>query len=296
MKNANILVPIDFSNLSYKALDAATAIAEIFDGAITPFHSFVSMSDLDELETGTSKKFSDAHEELEQKLIKKLDDAASKRVDAKYLNKGIVHVGNPSEAIIEAAHNFDLVVMTTHGRTGFSRLIMGSVAMKVIRFAPVPVLVVEEASRVKPLKKILLTTDFSNNSLKAIPFARSIAKASGADLDIIHVVSFEQFGSIPQIQSAIDTKKKQIRELVDEHFDDMRDKVRTEIVSTKKSIHEKITKLAHKNDYNLIVMSTIGRTGLDYLRLGSTASNVARHVETAVFTINPRRMKKPTIK
>ncbi len=292
MKNANILVPIDFSELSYKALESAVTFAKLFDGAITPFHSYVSMSDVDIPETSkSSEKLFKDHEQLEKKLAAKLDQKASQYVDSEFLNKGMIQVGNPADAIIEAAQNFDLIVMTTHGRTGFSRLIMGSVAEKVIRFAPVPVVVVEEKSSIAPLEKILLTTDFSEYSLKAVPFARSIAEASKARLDIIHVVSFEQFGSIPQIQAATDTKKKKMRELVEERFSDMKDLVKTDVVSTQRSIHEKITKIVHKGEYNLVIMATIGRTGLEYLRLGSTASNVVRHVENAVFTVNPRRLK-----
>ncbi len=291
MKNVNILVPLDFSDLSLKALEAASVFAELFDGAITPFHSFISLSDVEMPDVSSKEELASGHEELEKKLVEKLNKMAADNADAKFLNEGLVQVGNPADAIIEAAQNFDLIVMTTHGRTGFSRLIMGSVAEKVIRFAPVPVVVVEEGSKVKPLKKILLTTDFSDYSLKAVPFARSIAEASGAHLDIMHIVSFEQFGSIPQIQAATDTRKKQMRELVDERFGDMKDQVTGDVVSTRKSIHEKITNIADSGDYNLIVMATIGRTGLEYLRLGSTASNIVRHVETAVFTINPRRLK-----
>ncbi len=291
MKNLNILVPLDFSSLSFKALEAAEVFAELFDGAITPFHSFISVSELEHQDSPAKEDMTSDQQDLEKRLVDKLNKIAAEHADSKYLNEGMVRIGNPAEAIIDAAQNFDLVAMTTHGRTGFTRLIMGSVAEKVIRFAPVPVLVIEESSKIKPLKKILLTTDFSDYSLKAVPFAKSIAAASGARLDIIHVISFEQFGSIPQIQVAIDSKKKQLRELVEERFDDMSDKVKAEVVSTRKSIHEKITKVANDGDYNLIVMATIGRTGLEYLRLGSTASNVVRHVENAVFTINPRRLK-----
>lgn len=291
MKNVNILVPLDFSSLSLKALESAEVFAELFDGAITPFHSFISMSELEMQDISSHEDMTADQQDLEKKLVEKLNKVAAKHVDAKYLNEGLVRVGNPAEAIIDAAQNFDLVAMTTHGRTGFTRLIMGSVAEKVIRFAPVPVLVVEKSSRIKPLQKMLLTTDFSDYSLKAVPFAKSIAAASGAKLDIIHVISFEQFGSIPQIQAATDTKKKQMRELVEERFNDMPDQVNSDVISTRKSIHEKITKIAKKGDYNLIVMATIGRTGLEYLRLGSTASNIVRHVENAVFTVNPRRLK-----
>lgn len=291
MKNLNILVPIDFSELSYAALEAASTMAEIFDGAITPFHAYLSMSDIDITKEHSSTPFYRAHQELEDNLKQKLEHAAKERVKEPHLQTPCVQVGNPINAIIEKARDFDLIVMTTHGRTGFTRLMMGSVAEKIIRFAPVPVLVVEDGSRIKPLKKILLTTDFSDYSLKAVPFARAIGMASGADIDIIHVVSFEQFGSIPQIQSAIDTKKKQMKLLMSDRFDDMTQQVRTDVVSTNRSVHEKMTKIAEEGEYNLIVMATIGRTGLEYLRLGSTASNIVRHVENPVFTINPRRLK-----
>lgn len=300
MKNAHILVPTDFSELSYKAFEAASVFAELFDGAITPFHSYISVKDAGEMhaiggtgnfESIPARQVSESLAEMEGQLAERLNEAAARHVDSRLLNPGLVHVGNASNTIVEAAQQFDLIVMTTHGRTGFTRLLMGSVAEKVVRFAPVPVVVVEEASRVKPLERILLTTDFSENSLKAIPFARSIAKASNATLDIVHVVSFEQFGSIPQIQAATDTRKKQMKLLVEERFDDMKDQVNSQVVSTQKSIHEKLTRIVEKEEYNLVVMATIGRTGLEYLRMGSTASNVIRHVESAVFTINPRRLK-----
>ncbi|MEX0681500.1 MAG: universal stress protein [Balneolales bacterium] len=293
MKNVNILVPIDFSELSLKALEPASMFAEMFDGAVTPFHSYISLDEMgDMVNTTSSSTKSDANKTIEEKLVQQLNEVVSRQVNHQYLNSGIIYMGNPSEAIVDVAHDFDMIVMTTHGRTGFSRLLLGSVTEKVIRFAPVPVLVIEEHSRLKPLKKILFTTDFSDHSLKAVPFVRTISEAAGADLDIVHIVSFEQFGSIPQIQSSIDTKKKLMRKLVENRFDDLHNKVTSEILTTKKSIHEKITRLAQKQDYNLIVMATIGRTGLEYLRLGSTASNVVRHVENAVLTINPHCFKK----
>ena len=291
MKNANILVPIDFSELSYKAFEVASVFAELFDGAITPFHSYLSLGDIDDPEHPASDTFSDAHEELAKRLMLKLDSESARHAEPSALNRGIIHVGNPSDAIIETAHHFDLIVMTSHGRTGVSRLIMGSVAEKVIRFAPVPVVVAGESSELKPLKRILLTTDFSDYSLKAVPFARSIATASGANLDIIHILSREPLGSASKIQNIIESREEQMQKLVADRFDGMTGNVRTQVLTTKRSIHEKITRISEETDYNLIVMATIGRTGLDYLRLGSTASNVVRHVKPAVFTVNPRRLK-----
>jgi nucleotide-binding universal stress UspA family protein len=66
---------------------------------------------------------------------------------------GRVLVGLPFQTIIEAARaaDVDLIVMGTHGRTGFSHLLLGSVAERVVRHAPCPVLVVRERERAEPV-------------------------------------------------------------------------------------------------------------------------------------------------
>ncbi|MEX0779466.1 MAG: universal stress protein [Balneolales bacterium] len=294
MRNLKILVPLDFSDLGNRALIAARTFAKVFGGKITPFHAYIPITDLDGFYyMGTGFSAQDNFTEVENVLHDRLSETAENHIDSSLLSPAIVDVGNPAQAICHNAEDFDMVVMGTHGRTGFSRLFMGSVTDKVLRICQKPVLVVEEHSELDEIKSILLTTDFSENSTKAFPIALDIAKGSGGSIDLVHVVSKEALGYGDDEEAAGNTasaRNIELEEMVDKFFSEMKERVHAKTLISDKSPHEAIAELNTSKKYNLIVMSTVGRTGLKYLRMGSTTSNVARHVETAVLGINPGRI------
>jgi nucleotide-binding universal stress UspA family protein len=293
MKIVKILVPLDFSELSKKALKAAEVFAQLFEGTITPFHAYIPLTDLDGFHyLGSGVTTQDNLVNVEKIIQNRLKEEAVDLVDARYLTEGHIGIGNPAHAIAEAAKDFDLIVMSTHGRTGFTRLLLGSVAEKVLRLSHTPVLIVEEGSELSPLKKILLTTDFSENSYEAFDIAKKIAKAAKAEIDLLHISRVNDQEAINKVKITEDVRMKSLEKLVIKKFGDMKDIVRPVVVSSKKSAHEAILEETQKNNYNLLIMATIGRTGLDYLMMGSTASNVVRHVETAVLSVNPVRTDK----
>ena len=91
-----------------------------------------------------------------------------------------------------SAHKIDLIVMGTHGRTGVGKVLMGSVAERVFRQAACPVLTVGpavsgEPSSIADLHEILFATDFSPESLSALPYAISLAEEHDARLYLVHV-------------------------------------------------------------------------------------------------------------
>ena len=95
------------------------------------------------------------------------------------------------------AEDIDLVVIGTHGRTGVGKLLMGSVAEKIFRHAPCPVLTVGpqvsgEPDSIADLHEILFPTDFSAESLAALPYAVSLAQSGGARLYLLHVAGTAQ--------------------------------------------------------------------------------------------------------
>ena len=102
----------------------------------------------------------------------------------------------PAEEIVRYAEHeqIDLIVMGTHGRTNMAHLLMGSVAEKVVRSAPCPVLTVP--ARTTPtgktppfkLKKILVPIDFSGISKDALPLATFLVAQFDAELILLHVV------------------------------------------------------------------------------------------------------------
>ncbi len=286
-----ILVPTDFSQLSEKALDVAGRFAKLMGGKVTPFHSHVPISEVDEpYALGMSSQMYQDFEEIEKSLSERLGQLSEEIVDQKYLTKPLVMMGNPAQSIIDTSEDYDYIVMSTHGRTGFSRFLLGSVAEKVLRLAHTPVLIVEDESEVNDFKKILVTTDFSDNAAAAYPYALDIARRSGGELDLLHILSYDQIeedetGSL----SISEIREKRVKLVEKEHFHSLKGKVTSKVVISPDSPHEAIFKHVKENPYNLIVMATVGRTGINYLMMGSTTANLVRHVNTAILSVNPKR-------
>lgn len=140
----HILVPTDFHEASASALELAVSMAQAFDAKLTllhvwevpiyPYMDFMLNSSLiTRVEDAAVKGLAEALEKLQQKL----PTAESK-----------LKTGLPWHGVLEAINELgvDLVVMGTHGRHGLSRLTLGSVAERVVRLSPVPVLTVHAAS------------------------------------------------------------------------------------------------------------------------------------------------------
>lgn len=287
-----ILVPIDFSELSEKALEVANEFAKLVNGKITPFHSHIPISELDEpYALGMSSQVYQDFEEIESNLGERVAEISAKKIEKARLDSPIIAMGNPAQAIIDASEDYDYVIMSTHGRTGFTRFLLGSVAEKVLRLSHTPVIIVEDDSDVDHFKKILVTTDFSDNSTVAFPHAINIAEKSGADIDLIHILSYDQFDDGIEDKSLKKIREERIKIFEKEHFHAFKGKVNAQVIVSLDSPHEAIYKYVKENPYNLIVMSTVGRTGINYMMMGSTTANLVRHVNTAILSVNPRKEK-----
>lgn len=293
MKNPKIIVPIDFSVLNESALKTANVFARRFQGTVTPFHAYIPLTDLDGIYyVGTGITPYEKYDEIENILRRRLQEVAIKHIDPDKLTGPLLDVGNPAKAITYNSEDFDLVVLSTHGRSGFSRFFMGSVTEKVLRMCRKPIITVTEDSNPGNLTSILLTTDFSENSIQAFIIANNIAEATGGQIDLVHIVSNEQYFDIKATERMAMARELEIKDLVEQHFANIRDRVNTRVFIGNRSTHVEIAALAHEKFYDLIIMSAVGRSRLEYLMMGSTASNVVRTVQNAVLTINPQGLKK----
>lgn len=283
-----ILVPTDFSDLSLKALKTANRYASIFGGEISLFNSHIPISELDEpYALGMSNQVYKDYESIEESIRDRLEVLAEEYIDEENKNGVIVHVGNPAQSIVEESANHDMIIMSTHGRTGFTRLLLGSVAEKVLRLSKIPVMIVEDESDVDSFKKILVTTDFSDNAKAAFPYARNIAEKTGGSVDILHILSLDQFEDDETDPTIKKIREQRMKLIEKEHFHSLSDRVKSYAIVSDDSPHEAILKFVKNTDYNLIVMATVGKTGIKYMMMGSTTANVVRHVETAVLSVRP---------
>ena len=282
MQNPRILVPTDLSELSLTAFESAAYLADIMGGTIIPLYVYQPEKE------GTSFPVAPTPPKSISNLEKELEKKALEYVDEEFLEPVIVTKGIPWKIIMEESEDADMVVMTTHGRSGFSRLFLGSVTERVVRFSKAPVLLVEKASKIKPMNDILLTTDFSDHSLQAFDYARSLVKKTGANVHLVHLINMHDFKKITAFENQVAVIRERLHSWVDEYLSDIKSHIKADVFPVSSSIHEAIVRLTDQKKYNLVVMSTLGHSGLEYLRLGSTAANVLRLVKTAVLSINPK--------
>ncbi len=137
-----ILVPVDFSEYSIKALRYAARFAEQFGASLVLVHV------VEPVHYPESIIIPPAMEEANRERLKLaragLAEFAKQRVPAGLTTETVTRLGQPFEEITTAAKDFDadLIVIATHGHTGLKHLFLGSVAERVVRLAPCPVLTV----------------------------------------------------------------------------------------------------------------------------------------------------------
>lgn len=146
-----ILCPIDFSNPSYGCLQATVELAQHFSAGIVVLHVIPDVPTMDVVETASAYQAFDVplyQKELKEHFEKSLEKVVAKKVpEGIPTHRKVVH-GNAADEILRTAteEKVDLIVIATHGRTGIERLMFGSVAEKVVRMAPCPVL----TTRIRP--------------------------------------------------------------------------------------------------------------------------------------------------
>ncbi|GAB4265538.1 MAG: hypothetical protein Kow0065_16340 [Methylomicrobium sp.] len=289
LRHCKIIVPVDFSDFCRRAFPVAQEFARFFEGMITPFHAYDLYSDLDGYHYLHEQLSLDGdpltiHQQLEQALEKFTENA----IDRSYLAGCIANNDNdPVDAIIEASRAFDLVVMSSHGRKGFSRILLGAVAEKVLRLTDKPIVIVEDDSHLRPIEKILVTTDFSENSYAALPYARDIARAANAEIHLFHAVAGEHL-TPQQFEKIQHDCLEKMRGLAAQHLSDLEDNMHFFVVLSDDSIHNAIRQHIGQQHYNLLIMSTLGRAGNDHpLGLGSTIATLVRAVNTTIMAVKP---------
>ena len=186
-----VLMATDFSDASRNALRFAAAIARVNNARLYIVHVISSVAYA--MAPEEEVQAADLAAPLLSGLLKNLDDAGERPPVEVAL---IVRQGDITAQLdkLIREEKIDLIVVGTHGRTGFPKLTLGSVAENVFRKASCPVLTVGPNSpadwperELGAEKAILLATDFGDASLAALPYAASIANRSRSKLVVLHV-------------------------------------------------------------------------------------------------------------
>jgi nucleotide-binding universal stress UspA family protein len=142
MSFQHILVPVDFSETSERALDGAIELAQRFGGDVTVMHAY--QIPVYGFPDGAFITSADVAAQISQAAQERLDEAVRTREGRGVPLSAVLRDGVPWEEVnaVAAERKADLVVIGTHGRRGLARALLGSVAENVIRTSDVPVLVI----------------------------------------------------------------------------------------------------------------------------------------------------------
>jgi nucleotide-binding universal stress UspA family protein len=292
-----ILCAVDFSDASRRALEYAVALARWYGGRVTVFHVFTPNPPLvaDSAFGGHATFPPQVTAEDALADVRRFCDPLGPEGPLEF----VVRQGSAVPGIVEQAQQMaaDLLVIGTHGRSGFERLFLGSAAERVLRKVRCPVLTVpppvDEAivGRVT-LKTILCPLDFSPPSTRALEYALSLAKEADARLVMLHVlesyVEPAHMGemahfTVPEYDRYMKASATgRLKALVPA---DARVWCTPEELVTTGRAHREILRVASEAGADLIVMGVHGRGTVDLMLFGSTTNEVIRSARTPVLTL-----------
>lgn len=294
-----ILVPIDFSHASLYPIQWAKFIAGRTNATI----HFVHVHDFAyPVATGLTPPVIGSEAEIRENLHRDLQSVA--------LSQGVlkasfhIRAGRPFDEVCQVASEIqaDLIVLATHGRTGWERALMGSTAEKIVRHAPCPVFVARQtkAGRKRDLKlgKIVVPVDFSDCSAQGLRYAVGFARAFGAELSLLNAVQLHH--DLPPVVVYSSTELgRWAREIAQAHMADFVGgtefgTVKFEAAIKMGSPAQKTCRYAQKVGADLIVTATHGRTGFEHVLIGSTAEQIVRYAKMPVLVVPTRATGKGT--
>jgi len=285
-----ILVATDFSPAAELAQRLALDLARAFDAELHVVHVQVLLDD-PHLEEKHQLELDRLLESSEQRrrMALEVPPSESEVPVQTHLVRGL----SASEAIAETASdlNCDLILMGTHGRRGFTHLLLGSVAEHVVRTARVPVLTVRPDSVVPPkgIRSILVPHDFSDHSTTAVDVAAAWARDLGAEVTLLHAVEpvvYPEFYAVDLLPDEMISRlrprsEEALRRAAEKHLEGVT--VNVDVVVGRAG--DTIVAEAASRNHDLLVMGTRGLSGLEHLLLGSVAESVLRRCALPMLAV-----------
>ena len=278
-----ILVPVDFSDASKKAVNYGMSLAlqfdsELFLANIVPFDR-------------------DLYEKAKVKLFELIPKHIWERLDF----ETIVKSGDVRDEILGIVNDrqVDLVVMGSHGRGYFQRMVLGSVTERMLRKLPVPVLTVSHLDdahvihtpAIVPLKRILYASDLGGDSDAGLQFAVRLARGLDAHLTVAHVIdpmgagflNEQTIGYMPEYAAKLRAEAAEYLNRFITVQTDGSVPITTVLGEGTPSIV--INQIAEESKADLIVINLHGKRAIERALLGSTAERVIRTAALPVLAL-----------
>jgi nucleotide-binding universal stress UspA family protein len=289
----NILFATDFSPHSQAALPYALAVARRYEATLHAAHVMPTKTELVLMSPESGPGVVEAEDNRMQPYIDQLENQLQAVPHSVLTPRG--NVANALVQIIEE-REIDLLVLGTHGRAGVGKLLIGSVAEEIFRRARCPVLSIGPNVSCKPdseiqFQRIVFSTDFSENSMAALPYALSLAEDDQAQLALLHVVQGPAAGiaDLEDVKASLMLRLKQLVPAEAEPW--CHTECLLEFGSQFVSPAERILEFAEERRANLIVLGVRpvrGKLGLA-THFASTTAHILTKASCPVLTVRGGR-------
>lgn len=272
-----ILVPTDFSDHALYALKVAASIAHKINAEITLVHVY----NLPSSGVGQYQYYFDKYNE---EMIANANKQINNLINLKFLKgisikKSIITDLHMWEAVTNKKfRNADLIVMGSHGSSGFNNRFIGSNTAKIVRLADAPVLTIKNEIEDFTIKKMVFASNFFDESYKAFERIKFFADLYNAHIDLLKVITPKNFESLPISQKLIQNFIKRFN-LKDYSVN----------IYNAHNIENGIIDFCHEQNSDLIAIETHGRTGFAHLINGSLAEDIVKHETKPVLSIKMQK-------
>ena len=268
-----ILVPTDFSKEAENALKVAAQLARKHDAEIyllhmleLPLHQVDALSGHSELpEAMFFMKL--AHQKFEETLAKDYLEGISVHETVDF-QESFAEIKNVCKD-----KGIDMIIMGSHGASGFKEMFIGSNAEKVVRSSEIPVLVIKNEHKEFKISNFVFASDFRKDSKETYNQAAKLADYFGAILHLVLVNTANNF-----------LTSSEARERIQDFIKDDPFKNYTVNIYNDKSVESGILNFSHSINADLIGISTHGRQGIAHFFNGSISEDIVNHAKRPVIT------------
>ncbi len=281
MSELKVVVPLDGSKLAESALGYLPILRKLGD----PRVRLVSVVDETAL---LALPDAVAWQEREGRLLRDYMDAQKARLEGEgFAVEAEVKEGQPAALVAEEAEHFgaDLLILSSHGRSGPERWRIGSVADKLIRIARCNTLVIGPAATKRPpaITSILLPLDGSERAERAMPVARDLATRFNASLHVVRIANYPVFAD-----ETSGYAWQAIREACQAYVQEKASELGAKGALFVGDAATELLKYAEAEHIDLIVLTSHGRSGLLRVALGSVADRLIGGPAAVLICRDPR--------
>jgi len=299
IKIGRILCPVDFSDFSRRALDHAIAVARWYGSRLTVLYVYQppapALAPLAALAAGPVEPLvlsPGDREHLRQQIGRFTPAEAMKDIAV----ESSIGEGDAAVEILAEARSADMIVMGTHGRSGFEHLVLGSVTEKVLRKATCPLLTIPrtapDATVAVPalFRTIVAAVDFSDVSMHALNFAVSLAKEADAHLTVMHVIDVPEHLALWVDRGDGVSHVREWKDAAERRLGSAVPRAAREYCHVEERVetgqpYREILRVADGEHADLLVIGAHGHGVVHGMFVGSTAQHVVRQAACPVLTI-----------